>query len=584
MVDWIAPNYLGDITQFRDKYSDPINAGLYFDSTGFERRLSLRKLHVLKKDLDPKINRADLSVIEKDMPSKTEYFITVPLTDIQRQAYNIYVNAMIQSLSLTGTSVRSAKILEWVSMLGWLCHHPACFLTKLKRLENEGYMSDKSNVTPNGNAFLLDGDESTDEIATPEDPKDVSRQDATPEDLNEDVQLDATGPLSDALRQVLQLFQQANVQGSLSDPAQSYRTLAVKYILEKAVAVGDKTLIFSHSIPTLNYLEGMLKDMKCTFCRLDGSTTPSTRQAYTKEFNQKNSFQVFLISMKAGGLGLNLQGANRVIIFDFSFNPTWEQQAIGRAYRLNQQRPVFVYRFQAGGTFEDVLFNTTVFKTQLFGRVVDKKKPLRHATKKGTHYLFPVKEVPQQNFGDSLRKDPKVLDAIIGRLDCIRSIVLTETFQKEDDEQLDDEEQKAAEEEYRDQLLKREDYPAWQAKQAALLSAAAQRPPTTAPAFSASTMSYPTPSSARRPPGLTTSIHTPSGPGYSFTASARSQPYHLPQPPFSRLDLNFTPRNGMPSFSPTNRPQESPDALPQVQPLPPFSRRANSVEPDVNMS
>ncbi|KAL4980202.1 P-loop containing nucleoside triphosphate hydrolase protein [Aspergillus desertorum] len=84
--------------------------------------------------------------------------------------------------------------------------------------------------------------------------------------------------------------------------------------------------------------------------------------------------QVYLISTRAGGLGLNITGANRVIIFDFSFSPIWEEQAVGRAYRLGQQKPVFVYRFSAGGTFEEIIHEKATYKTQLGIHVVDKRK------------------------------------------------------------------------------------------------------------------------------------------------------------------------------------------------------------------
>ncbi|OQV02045.1 Helicase conserved domain-containing protein [Cladophialophora immunda] len=457
MVDWIAPGYLGDMVQFRSKYSEPIMEGLYSDSSAYEKRLSLRKLHVLKKDLDPKINRADISAIEKDMPSKTEYFITIPLTDLQKQAYDIYVGHMLQSFKLMVGTVkgRNARIWDWLAMLSWLCHHPAGFVAKMKEREKK---SNEDQLMRNQANDASEPSDSTDETSPLV-------------EVKENVAPDVTGPLRVAMRQALQILPDASDRKAFYDPALSYRTLAVKRILEKAIEAGDKTLIFSHSIPTLNYLEQMLKGMKASFCRIDGETKVSDRQAFTKEFNQRDDFQVFLISMRAGGLGLNLQGANRVIIFDFSFNPTWEQQAIGRAYRLNQKRPVFVYRFQAGGTFEDKLFNTSVFKTQLFGRVVDKKNPRRHASKAAhTEYLFPVRDIPQVDFGESLGRDPKVLDAIIHELDFVRSIVLTETFQKEDDEQLNDEDQKVAEEEYNDQRLQREDPVAWQAKQDALLA------------------------------------------------------------------------------------------------------------------
>ncbi|KIW51451.1 hypothetical protein PV05_10169 [Exophiala xenobiotica] len=457
MVDWIAPNYLGDIVQFKAKYSEPIVDGLYADSTAFERRVSLRKLHVLKRDLDPKITRADISAIAKDMPPKTEFFITLPLTDIQRQAYNIYVKYMLETMrGQKDKSSRTANIWAWIAMLSWLCHHPSCFLSKMQeRAERE-----REQRAEQGR---VDNQTSADEARASNEHSDPT----TPDNPEADHDFDISGPMEEALQEVKEIFKDLDQPTLMDDPSLSYRTQAVKEIVRQTMAVGDKTLIFSHSIPTLNYLERMLENMNCSYCRLDGKTKMSVRQAATKKFNQYSGYQVFLISMRAGGLGLNLQGANRVIIFDFSFNPSHEEQAIGRAYRLNQKTPVFVYRFQAGGTFEDVLFNTAIFKTQLFGRVVDKKRPTRHATKNMAEYLFPAKDVPLQDFKECLGKDPEVLDSIIDELDFIRGIVLTETFQKEEDEQLNEEEQKKAEEEYRDEQLLRDNPAAYYAKKAA---------------------------------------------------------------------------------------------------------------------
>ncbi|KAK7894156.1 hypothetical protein LTR67_006859 [Exophiala xenobiotica] len=457
MVDWIAPNYLGDIVQFKAKYSEPIKDGLWADSTAFERRVSLRKLHVLRRDLDPKITRADISAIAKDMPPKTEFFITLPLTDIQKQAYNIYVKYMLQTMrGQKDKSSRTANIWAWINMLGWLCHHPSCFLSKMQERADR----EREERAEQGRA---DNQTSADEAHGPNEHSDP----ITPENPEADHDFDISGPMEEALQEVKEIFKDLDQPTLIDDPSLSYRTQAVREIVRQTMVVGDKTLIFSHSIPTLNYLERMLENMNCSYCRLDGKTKMSARQAATKKFNQHGGYQVFLISMRAGGLGLNLQGANRVIIFDFSFNPTHEEQAIGRAYRLNQKTPVFVYRFQAGGTFEDVLFNTAIFKTQLFGRVVDKKRPTRHATKNMAEYLFPAKDVPLQDFKDCLGKDPEVLDSVVDELDFIRGIVLTETFQKEDDEQLNEEEQKKAEEEYRDEQLLRDNPAAYHAKKAA---------------------------------------------------------------------------------------------------------------------
>src|SRR6185437_10049388 len=99
-----------------------INIGLYADSTASERRLSLRKLHVLKRDLEPKISRADIAAIEKDMPSKTEFFITLPLTPLQAKAYDIYVRYLLSADSLSSTS--NATLWGWLAVLLLLCNHP----------------------------------------------------------------------------------------------------------------------------------------------------------------------------------------------------------------------------------------------------------------------------------------------------------------------------------------------------------------------------------------------------------------------------------------------------------------------------
>ena len=271
------------------------------------------------------------------------------------------------------------------------------------------------------------------------------------------------------IEQALAPFRKLDEEDRLEDPKLSYRSLIVKQIVEESIQAGDKVLIFSHTIPTLNYLDKMLDNIEgCNPCRIDGETKMSTRQDATKAFNKKDcAFNVFLISMKAGGLGLNLQGANRVVIYDFGFNPTWEDQAIGRAYRLGQKKPVYVYRFRAGGTFEDVTYNKAIFKTTLFSRVVDKKNYMSQAKKSLSSYLFIVKDVEQHSLEGSLGRDCDVLDRIVGRSKCIRNIELTETFQKEDLEKLSDEEIQLAVEEYEDQRMQRDDPAAYARKQAA---------------------------------------------------------------------------------------------------------------------
>ncbi|KAK4939240.1 hypothetical protein LTR10_020436 [Elasticomyces elasticus] len=562
MVDWIAPGYLGDMVQFRSKYSEPINQGLYAESTAFERRMSLRKLHVLKRDLAPKIDRADISAIAKDMPPKTEFIITVPLTDLQKEAYNNYLQRGLQSMHGMNVKSQNARIWYHLNILSWLCHHPSCVLLKLKqRAEQERETAEQKSADQSSTS----ADEGVDKT-TIEKPDHLP---VTPDEIAEDVEIETTGPMAEALQEISRIFKEVDDANLMDDPALSYRTLAVQQIVKQAMVVGDKTLIFTQSIPTLDYLERMLQALDCKYYRLSGETKMASRQAATKAFNQESQHQVFLISTRAGGLGLNLQGANRVIIFDFGFNPSWEEQAIGRAYRLNQKRPVFVYRFQSGGTYEDKLFNQAIFKMQLFGRVVDQKKPTRHASKQMDQYLVQAKDIEQKDFQYCLGKDPKVLDVIIDKMDFVRNIALTETFHKEDDEQLNDEDQKAAEEEYRDQCLLRADPAAWRAKHAA--EDAEQRKQQQA-AFRASYLANLPSSTAPLPLARSNGVARSS---YAYVA-----------PPFSREDLNAPPD--------APRPAQNPPAAAGVRSSydttfqdfvqqPHINRRARSVEGDVNM-
>ena len=444
MIDWIAPGYLGTIVQFRAKYSDPISYGLYEDSTSRDKRTSLRKLITLGRDLEPKLNRADITAIEKDMPPKAEFFITIPLTKLQIKAYNIYARALLKGNGTNNTS--NARLWQWLHVLGLLCNHPLSFVNKL----DERRYALEQKAKPREKEKMAGTDESQGEA------------------LPTDVVLSDIGLSPDEIEKALMPFRKLDEEDRLEDPALSNRSLIVSQIVAKSLEIGDKVLIFSHTIPTLNYLEKMLESIEgCNTCRIDGETKMSTRQESTKTFNkQESEFNVFLISMKAGGLGLNLQGANRVIIYDFSFNPTWEDQAIGRAYRLGQKKPVYVYRFRAGGTFEDITYNKAIFKTTLFSRVVDKKNYMSQAKKSLSTYLFEVKDVEQRSLEDSLGKDPDVLDRIVQCTKCIRNIELTETFQKEDDEELSKEELQLAAEEYEEQRMQRDDPAAYARKQA----------------------------------------------------------------------------------------------------------------------
>ncbi|KKK16657.1 hypothetical protein ARAM_005767 [Aspergillus rambellii] len=430
MVNWIAQGYLGTPTEFKAHYIEPIEEGLYADSTYGERRKSLMRLQILKEILEPKINRADISVLEGSLPPKVEFVITVPLSKLQKAAYNSYVQFVLQGRE---DEVGNARILSWLAILGLCCNHPSCFREKLRsRVGKPTRKLDDSDPAP--------GDEPITQAGLPDISRLLSEQELIYRDIHDMMAVEL-----------------------------SPRAEILNMIIDESIKAGDKVLVFSQSLPTLDYIEHLLIASNRGYSRLDGHTPISTRQQATKNFNSGDEEQVYLISTQAGGLGLNIPGANRVIIFDFSFNPVWEEQAVGRAYRLGQQKPVFVYRFVAGGTFEEIIHQKAVFKTQLAVRVVDKKNPIRFASKKLGDYLFPAKPVKQEDVSSFMEKDPFVLDKILlvdanreERL--IRRITLTQTFHKDDNDKLTEEEKRDVQKELDDERLKRTDPVAYTAK------------------------------------------------------------------------------------------------------------------------
>ncbi|KAI1877933.1 uncharacterized protein JN550_000115 [Neoarthrinium moseri] len=393
MINWVAPNYLSNLREFRHDYAIPIETGLTVDSTPYDRRKALVKLRSLKETVAPKVHRRTIHSLKDELPPKVEFVISVPLTDMQFEHYEAYI---AQGMYETTT----AKLFATLGVLTLLCNHPACF-----------------------------------------------RQRMVQERDNKEVQDELTAGVrlpSQLVGEALSKIPHTAIK-STEHENKSWKIPLLVAILEECRKQGDSVLVFSQSISTLDYLEQVIRRHRFECHRLDGRTQMGLRQSMVKEFNQKTSV-VFLISTTAGGMGLNITGANRVIIFDFKFNPQHEQQAVGRAFRLGQTKPVFVYKFICGGTFEEKLHSNGVFKMQLAQRVVDKKNPIPRGQKFSE--LFAKPETPLQKDLDPFRGKDKVLDSVLDSElgQGIRSIVMADTFEEEnlEEENLTQEEQAEA--------------------------------------------------------------------------------------------------------------------------------------------
>lgn len=387
LVDWVAPNFMGTRVEFQANYVERIQDGLYQDSTIAEYRASLKWLEVLKNELRPKVHRADISALRERLKGKQEFVIKVNLTTLQEKLYRVYVEARLATAA--SDEVNVSTIWTWLYALGLVCSHPVCFKQRLEE-EQKGQDAERKIKSKVGKKH-----------------KEKKHADGEIEEIDASVSEIETSP-GMAQRQ-LALFE--NLTEPPDSISYSNKMLILMDIVNFSVEAGDKVLVFSHHLDTLDYAGKQMREAGVSYSRIDGKVLPTDRQRVTKDFNAGN-IQVCLISTRAGGQGLNLHSANRVVILDEHFNPMYEEQAVGRAYRIGQKKSVFVYYLIAAGTFEELVQNQSVFKQQLARRVVDNRNPARRAIKKMGDYLFYPKLAEQKDLQTFSRKDTEVLDRI----------------------------------------------------------------------------------------------------------------------------------------------------------------------------
>jgi SNF2 family DNA or RNA helicase len=144
---------------------------------------------------------------------------------------------------------------------------------------------------------------------------------------------------------------------------------ALLEILDDAMAGGHRLLVFSQFVQVLKKVREELDERKVGYCYLDGQTRD--RMAQVDRFQEDDGIPVFLISLKAGGTGLNLTGADIVVHLDPWWNPAAEAQATARAHRIGQDRKVTSLKLIASGTVEERVLHLQREKAQLLGALFD---------------------------------------------------------------------------------------------------------------------------------------------------------------------------------------------------------------------
>lgn len=153
----------------------------------------------------------------------------------------------------------------------------------------------------------------------------------------------------------------------------SGKMLLLDRLLLRLFSKGHKVLLFSQFKTQLDILEDYSRELRgWNVCRIDGSVPQDSRRQQIHDFNNDPQYNLFLLSTRAGGQGINLASADTVILFDSDFNPQQDLQAQDRCHRIGQIRPVIVYRLATRDTVEESLLMSADAKRRLEKLVIKK--------------------------------------------------------------------------------------------------------------------------------------------------------------------------------------------------------------------
>ncbi|XP_075691827.1 transcriptional regulator ATRX [Rhinoderma darwinii] len=526
MVNFIKENLLGSIKEFRNRFINPIQNGQCADSTMVDVRVMKKRAHILYEMLAGCVQRRDYTDLTKFLPPKHEYVLSVRMTPIQCKLYRFYLDNMagggggVGVVEGGGTRGKSGtKLFQDFQVLSRIWTHPWCLQLDYISKENKGYFDEDSMEE----FIASDSDESSMSLTSDEEAKKKSKSkskkgsSSSGEGSDNDVEVikvwnsrsrggngkDAKGEdvsNAPAVPKVEETIGKATSSTPGSPAADWYKDFVTDAdaeimdhsgkimllfdVLRMAEELGEKVLVFSQSLISLDLIEDFLElasvdpseddaeskpiyykgegkwFRNIDYYRLDGSTSAQTRKKWAEEFNDVTNVRgrLFLISTKAGSLGINLVAANRVIIFDASWNPSYDIQSIFRVYRFGQTKAVFVYRFLAQGTMEEKIYDRQVTKQSLSFRVVDQQQIERHFTMNELTelYAFEPDLIDDTNSEKKKKREiPKLpKDTVLAELLQIRKEQIV-TYHEHDslldhkeEEALTEEERKAAWDEY----------------------------------------------------------------------------------------------------------------------------------------
>jgi len=524
MITFVRGGALGTRAEFKNRFADPIENGMCSDSSPSDVVRMKRRTHVLLTQISDFVQRMDQSVLAREV-GKTEYLVVARFQPLQKMLYAEYVAAM--------PKVASLQAHQPILKLG---NHPQTHLMRAAPKDTLGILAPAS-AAPTAAAVAaaalqIDFDEDPpglslvlaktkkkkrkkrdDEYESDDEDDDLEDDESYDADMADDVDADeqvveklTEEPLAteepspkakfDWRKRVAEELAQCDAMAI----GLSAKMMILFDLLVECTRRGDKMVVFSQSLPTLDYLEAVLKHptwhgalyalghsnesefggwkANRDYYRIDGGV--SERQGLIEAFEADSVSKLFMLSTRAGNMGINLVSANRVVMFDASWNPANDRQALFRCFRFGQQKHVFIYRLVSPGLEASVqrraaqkeLLSHKVIDERHFERIYDTTEMSSKLSAESPD-SFADDHTLAARFGRELLESDGVLESVLHRRAVlVASAIITDTLLRENlDEKLDESDELDAMDEF---VRERDGRPSKKDEEAAVHHKAAQ--------------------------------------------------------------------------------------------------------------
>lgn len=309
LFDFIYPGKLGTLPVFHEQFVLPITMGGYATASKTQVYTAYKCSVVLRDLISPYLLRRLKKDVAKQLPEKSEQILFVKLTPEQREKYQKFLRSRYVRQVLSG----KLNVLYGITALRKICNH--CDIPLFNNDHDNAY-SNIGGIRKSSKSSLKR------KILTPDE------NEEKPEDYG--------------------------------NWKRSGKMIVLDRVLDAWKKAQNRVLLFSQTRTMLDILEAFVQARGYTYQRMDGMTPVGSRMDLIDKFNLDESVFIFLLTTRVGGLGINLTGADRVILYDPDWNPSTDLQARERAWRVGQKKPVTVYRLVTSGTIEEKIYHRQV--------------------------------------------------------------------------------------------------------------------------------------------------------------------------------------------------------------------------------